>query len=336
MSMTARSMGLPALLCATWVSAGGTVERGAAAELDAAKPELPDIEQVGFGTPVPVELRGEAIGRELAVLPKDHPWAGRYYLGDGLGANLSLSITPVAGFAVTWRGCVGTYGANEGPVIQAPDGTLVLDFRWRNNSNSFGSFPRRLLPMQWGERQYLIDADHVATFVNAVHLGLEPRTRVYGSTFLRAGDEKRPVHGLPPLPEPWRSQLSVRSRIWTVSRVSEISSETLGGEFCSDNADVDLLAEDAHDVLAPGLRLKPLGLLHKRDGHWPGDPPLVDEGDRDSEIVITESSPGRAAGRWERSFYECGTRTALAPGARYETGSIPPEWPGPAEDLPKP
>jgi hypothetical protein len=332
MSMTSKSMGLMALLCATWVSAGVPVEEDAAAELDAAKPELPDIEQVGFGTPAAVELRGEAIERELAVLPPDHPWAGRYYLGDGLGANLRLSITPVAGFAVTWRGCVGTYGANEGPVIQAPDGTLVLDFRWRNHSNGFGSFPRRLLPMQWGERHYLVDADDIASFVNAINLGFEPRVRPYGATFLRAGDEKRPVHGLPPLSEPWRSQLSARSRVWAVSHVSAVSTESLSDDFCSDSADVDLIAEDARDVLATGMRLKPLGLLRESDGRWPGDPSPVDEGDRESEIVITGSSPGRATGRWGRSFYECGTKTALAPGVRYETGSIPPEWPAPSED----
>src|ERR1051325_7519917 len=54
------------------------------------------------------ERRLARIKAEIARL-RDHEWAGEYYWGDGLGANVSLVVSPKSGFVFTWNGCMGLY-----------------------------------------------------------------------------------------------------------------------------------------------------------------------------------------------------------------------------------
>lgn len=59
------------------------------------------------------------------------------------------------------------------------------------------------------------------SFCNAVNQGEEPRSNDYGDFFLRDGDEKKAVDGLPPLPEPWGQYLlkaPVRAKVVQVLR----------------------------------------------------------------------------------------------------------------------
>ena len=134
---------------------------------DKDKAPMPGLSDAGHGVPALIELRVEAIRQELASLKSAHAWAGEYSFGDGLGVNLQLHLAPKTGFAITWHGCLGLYGANEGQVRLTPDGVVDLDFRWQNLSEGFGQFPRQLLPFRWGERHYLVDTAHVARFINA-------------------------------------------------------------------------------------------------------------------------------------------------------------------------
>jgi hypothetical protein len=48
-----------------------------------------------------VNAQRAAIDRENSTTPSV-AWAGDYYSGDGLGANVSLSLAPHAGVAATW------------------------------------------------------------------------------------------------------------------------------------------------------------------------------------------------------------------------------------------
>ena len=48
---------------------------------------------------------------------------GRYYHGDGLGVNLSLTLDEDGTFECGWRGCLGDYGRTSG--TWALEGTLV-------------------------------------------------------------------------------------------------------------------------------------------------------------------------------------------------------------------
>ena len=62
-----------------------------------------------------IKAKSQKIEKEIARL-KDHPWAGQYFFGDGLGANVSLTLAPENGFTIIWRGCMGLYDQNHGTV----------------------------------------------------------------------------------------------------------------------------------------------------------------------------------------------------------------------------
>src|SRR5690242_13014799 len=78
-----------------------------------------------------VEARRKRINHEVKNL-KDHPWAGNYYEGDGLGVNVNLSLAPKSGFSFTWYGCLGLYDLNYGPAVES-DGKINLIFTFRND-----------------------------------------------------------------------------------------------------------------------------------------------------------------------------------------------------------
>ena len=67
------------------------------------------------------------IEQEIKTLRKP-AWAGQYYFGDGLGANVSLWLAPKAGFLYQWHGCLGLYDRNYGAIAEGQDGTIRLHF----------------------------------------------------------------------------------------------------------------------------------------------------------------------------------------------------------------
>lgn len=77
-----------------------------AASLTASIP-APDPDEIdsGWETAPEVEQREAAAKLSLEGL-KGHAWAGEYYKGDGLGANIRMVVSPVAG--VSARGTVAS------------------------------------------------------------------------------------------------------------------------------------------------------------------------------------------------------------------------------------
>jgi hypothetical protein len=149
--------------------------------------------------------------RQAAAL-KDHPWAGSYYYGDGLGVNVSLTLSPRAGFVFEWRGCLGLYDRNFGPVLESDDGRLHLQPKLANTHRGFEGIAEELVPIRWGPRHYLIATNAIKDFCNAVNGGGEARTGVHGFFLLRRGDETKPVSGLPSLPD-WAPECLLASPI---------------------------------------------------------------------------------------------------------------------------
>jgi len=145
------------------------------------------------------------IASELKALP-DHPWAGEYYAGDGLGVNMSLSIAPKSGFVFEWHGCLGLYDRNYGAVTSAND-HLHLSFTFENVRKGFQGIAPELLSVPWGERRYLVPASDIVGFCNQVNEGSEPRGGVHGVYLLRKGDEKKPASGLPKVPKEFQVYL---------------------------------------------------------------------------------------------------------------------------------
>jgi hypothetical protein len=156
------------------------------------------------------ELRDE-IRAELKALG-DHPWAGEYYEGDGMGVNVSLMLAPKAGYLFEWHGCMGLYDRNYGKITDS-NGRLRLSFTFRNVRRGFQGIAPEFNPVAWGERKYLIPADGVVGFCNAVNDGSEPRTRDHGFFLLRRGDAARPVTGPPAVPEQFRTYLRDKTPI---------------------------------------------------------------------------------------------------------------------------
>ena len=76
-----------------------------------------------------------------------------------------------------------------------------------------------VLPVKWGERQYLIRPDEIAEFCSAVNLGSEPRESSRGEFLLRDEDWKKPVKGRPELPAEFQKHLFTKPPAGKVTEV---------------------------------------------------------------------------------------------------------------------
>ena len=151
------------------------------------------------------DARREQISAEIERLGR-HDWAGEYCAGDGMGVNQSLHLAPDSGYVFEWHGCLGLYDRNYGAVTPQ-DGRLRLSFTFENVRQGFRGIAPDLLMVRWGARRYLIPADDIIGFCNAVNSGHEPRTGAHGRYLLRAGDETKEVRGWPELPDEYRTCL---------------------------------------------------------------------------------------------------------------------------------
>jgi hypothetical protein len=103
---------------------------------------------------VEIERRRSELVSEIARLDMDHPWAGRYYAGDGMGMNIFLLLAPRGGCLATWRGCMGLYGCNWGAVT-VDDGRLHVEFTRPNTPGKWGNFDCDFTIVGCGENRFL-------------------------------------------------------------------------------------------------------------------------------------------------------------------------------------
>lgn len=225
---------------------------------------------------VEVEKRNRAIEGELKTLG-GHPWAGVYYQGDGLGANVRLVLAPKNGIAATWNGCLGLYGANVGAVVEHSGGQLWFQYE-RPNADRFGGFPDRAIRVRWGERRYLVPPSKMSDFVAAINQGREPRPRAWGSFFLADGDEYKPVSGLPEIPVEYRDRIRNRSLTAHVLAVEPLADQQQFENMC------DKLYRLHLEVADQGL----LRINEKLDPEVPSDV--------FGDVVIEDATPGSAVG----------------------------------------
>jgi hypothetical protein len=142
--------------------------------------------------------RAESGRAEIAAVlagARDQGWAGSYYWGDGLGANVSLDLAPGAGFVFEWHGCLGLYARNYGTASESA-GHVLLEPELANDADAMG-IDLDLVPVTWGPRRYLIPRARTGAFCNAVNRGSEPRKTVHGGFLLRRGDENTTAFGRP-------------------------------------------------------------------------------------------------------------------------------------------
>lgn len=112
-----------------------------------------------------------------------------------IGFHRSLKLKADHTFSFDWSGCLGENGHTVGKSSLA-NGRIELAPAARMQ-------PKTLLPIHWGDRIYLVESDKFMEFCNEINAGNEPRDEAQGAAFLRSGDEKKDVSGVPLLPSPW-------------------------------------------------------------------------------------------------------------------------------------
>jgi hypothetical protein len=150
--------------------------------------------------------RRAAIHSEIARLGPEHSWAGNYYKGDGLGFDLSASLAPESGFVFESRSCEGLHDRNYGAIVATPE-RVRLSFHFSNDRVGFRGFATEFVPIQWGERRYLVPTERMEEFCLDVNSGWEPRDGMQGAYLLRRGDDERPAPGMPLVPQLYRGFL---------------------------------------------------------------------------------------------------------------------------------
>jgi hypothetical protein len=170
--------------------------------------------------------RRAAIVEETRSLA-DHRWAGEYYVGDGLGVNVSLSLAPANGFVFTWHGCLGLYDQNWGEVSEDEAGVIHLKCAFDNNREGFQGIATEMLLVPWGERRYLVPVDEMVAFCNHVNTGSADREGRHTLFAMRRGDERKRIDGAPDVPERYRRFLLAKPITATIVEVD-------GAEFTVD------------------------------------------------------------------------------------------------------
>ncbi|MCE9592957.1 MAG: hypothetical protein K8S98_02085 [Planctomycetes bacterium] len=135
---------------------------------------MPDGTSITSGTATPdqrdrfsteseteANVRRERIRAEIAELG-DHPWAGEYYFGDGLGVNVRVVLAPISGYVFDWHGCMGCYDRNWG-AVREQDGELHLEFTFPNDRDGFKGCAPVLVPVHYdATHNYLAEPSELA------------------------------------------------------------------------------------------------------------------------------------------------------------------------------
>ena len=127
--------------------------------------------------------------------------AGEYYLGDGLGTSLSLSILPDGRYSFVSSGCTGVHHRESGLCSRE----AKADTCSRLPSPAQSSIKRDFILIGWGQRHYLIPPDEMQELRDAIIEGREPRADMHGRFFVRLPIAS--ADGLPDSPPAWANAL---------------------------------------------------------------------------------------------------------------------------------
>ena len=157
--------------------------------------QVPQTDRFSEETETRANQLREKLKAEIASL-QDHPWAGEYYEGDGLGVNVSFIVAPANGYLFEWHGCLGLYDRNFGEVKYA-DGLLTLTCAFPNETAGFQGIAQQFVSISWGKRVYLVPPEQLEAFFKDVRRGMEPGKYIHGLYLLRDADKKKTLEGLP-------------------------------------------------------------------------------------------------------------------------------------------
>lgn len=232
----------------------------------------------------------DAVYDEISELGPEHPWAGHYYAGDGLGFNTAIALAPKAGYVFYRFGDGGPWSEAEiGSIAETKSGVQARRPCARE-------LLEPLIPVPWGERRYLIPRDELKDFANAINLGDEPRTMAQGSYLMRDGDESLPADGRPFLPAEASALLRDRpldAKIIGVGVDTYKSFQIEPGLVWKTTGTLVLLDIGRHQGALPGLELRP-------QSHGIGKAVILRVGDKSSTAMFwrDDMTPDRPARGW--------------------------------------
>ncbi|MDP3543848.1 MAG: hypothetical protein Q8T11_15380 [Elusimicrobiota bacterium] len=131
---------------------------------------------------------------EIDEAGPSHPWAGEYYEGDGLGHNLSLTLSPKGTFILESSGCTGSSPTERGRVRRIGD-TLRFE-----GTKSYWLADKDFHVVTWGARAYLLREGELVRFANYVNRGWEPSYGRRGHFMMRRGAGLKLATGRPKVP----------------------------------------------------------------------------------------------------------------------------------------
>ena len=169
-------------------------------------PERGDKEKLSFENRVIVEQRAKKVQAELETL-QEHPWAGSYDIHSGVPpvGKYRFLIAPKSGYIYTsnsddWVDAYGgvLYDQNYGGATWEND-RLKLSPVLKNEDNGYYNPGTEFVLIPWEERLYLVPADGIVEFCNAVNSG-------WVHYFSRGGNWKHP-EGKPDVPDNFKPYL---------------------------------------------------------------------------------------------------------------------------------
>jgi hypothetical protein len=153
-----------------------------------------------------IERLNDRIKAELKTLP-NHDWAGEYYMGDGLGACITLLLSPKSGVTYQWDSDLGLRDQNKGAV--SANGQR-MEFKWAYSDTEEDELESDFLLVRWGERRYFVEVNRILSFCLDIEQKREPRKDIHGLWYMRVGDENKKVEGNPELPKGFEKYLHMK------------------------------------------------------------------------------------------------------------------------------
>ena len=177
------------------------------------------------------------IYNELNTL-KDHPWAGRYYLGEELDSSEGITISPNSEVIYKLGSCFPTpCDLNYG--IASFNGQY-LHIKWQLDTQDKPWFPTKFLLVPWGERRYLVPIGDIIGFCRDVNENLEQQTEHYGYNSWHRVDSKKKISGLPQLPKEFEKYRNMKSINGSIKEAGPV---TIASEYGSNKNKTACLAQ---------------------------------------------------------------------------------------------
>ncbi|MEH6422200.1 hypothetical protein [Pseudomonas sp. CGJS7] len=237
------------------------------------------------------QQRERLILREVGELGSGDTWAGRYVWSSGF-AFIRMSVAPKSGAVLLYGTDVVDSGVQlEAPLRTGADGSIQAQWSEFTLRARIPFVSAALVPIRWGERRYLVDAERLPQFAEQINLRYEPRVhsivRPPALALLREGDELKPVSGLPQLPNGPLAGVRLAPEPIRVLEVATVGRRQEEGDCSTDYRFV--LGQGSNQGLSIGE------LLDMKAGEIQGRIQVSDVGPEQSRALWSQEGCGESA-----------------------------------------